>query len=122
MTAEPEAQSNAARHGMRPPKEHCVRRGNAYGSARRCTRISQAQTGNSRLLRSASRQDAVGTLLYDGHPDLLRELRTAIAKHPHVSTQTVRDASALASRPILLHAVLNRSGLSQRMPHFSCVL
>jgi hypothetical protein len=30
--------------------------------------------------------------LYDGHPDLLRELKIAIAKQRHVSTQTVRDA------------------------------
>ncbi len=30
--------------------------------------------------------------LYDGHPDLLRELKTAIAKQRHVGSQTVRDA------------------------------
>ena len=30
--------------------------------------------------------------LYDGHPDLLRELKTAIAKQRHVSTQTERNA------------------------------
>ncbi len=89
---EPDRRPNAARHAKLSLQMHCARRGNACGSARRRTRTSPVQTGNSRLPGSAWKANCSRNAPYDGHPEFLHEIQTAIAKQRQAAGQTRRAA------------------------------